>query len=178
MKIDTHQGEIEIINEPTYTFGSADNVRMYDVEVCLSREGHISSTHGMLLNGGPKVVIGAAGGASGIHPHTAVAINDRVYVAVGDSVVCLALNSMRVIWSIQVDPATCFGVYYECERSALFSHGELEIARFTEDGKIIWSTSGADIFSERFNLEADAVSATDFNGSVYSFDYETGRRLV
>lgn len=178
MKIDTQQGEIEIVNEPTYTFGSADNVRKYSFEVCLSREGHISSIHGVLLNGDPKVVIGAAGGASGIHPHTAVVIADRVYVAVGDSVVCLSLDPMQVIWSTQVDSATCFGVYYDRKRSALLSHGELEIARFSKDGEIIWSASGADIFSEGFSLEADAISATDFNGAVYNFDYETGRQFV
>lgn len=178
MKLDTRQGEVEIVNEPTYTFRSMDNTRKYQVEVDLARDGYMSSVHGVLLNGEPLVVIGAGGGASGVHPHSAIAIDDQIYVAVGDSVVCLSLAPLQIVWSTQVDSATCFGVHYQRERSALLTHGELEIARIDGAGKIVWRASGADIFSEGFNLERDAAMAVDFNGDVYRFDYETGDLLV
>lgn len=52
--------------------------------------------------------------------------------------------------------ATCLGVYFEGRTGALISHGELEIARFSAEGAILWRRPGADIFTGAFALNGSA----------------------
>ena len=68
-------------------------------------------------------------------------------------------------------------MYHLPEHDCLISHGELEIARVSLDGDIVWSESGKDIFSEGFRLVGDFVEAVDFNHKVYRFNIATGRPL-
>lgn len=84
------------------------------------------------------------------------------------------LRPFEIKWCAQVDAATCFGIYFDTQHNALISHGELEIARLLPDGAILWSRSGADIFSEGFSMLPGYVEAIDFNGQTYRFGYETG----
>jgi hypothetical protein len=79
-----------------------------------------------------------------------------------------------MIWSVKVDSATCFGIYFDENHSAFISHGELEIARLSAVGKIIWRQSGADVFSERFALHPQFIEVIDFNRQTYRFRYEDG----
>lgn len=116
------------------------------------------------------MVFGAGGGCSSVHEHSAVVLGDDLYLAVGDSIVCLDLGKLELVWAASVDPATCFGIHYDSSRDALISHGELEIARVSKDGKVVWASSGADIFSEGLTLESEFIQAIDFNGKVYRFD--------
>lgn len=177
MEMDTRYGLIEIVDEPTYSFGSADNTRRYDQEIRLA-DGCISSIHGVHLNGDGVVIVGAGGGCSAVHKHSASIVDDRLYLAVGDSVACLSLEfGPKLLWSAQTDMATCFGVYWVERQRALFSHGELEITRLSTDGVIVWQTSGADIFSEGFRLFPDYIETVDFNQAVYWLDYATGEVL-
>jgi outer membrane protein assembly factor BamB len=174
MRIDSHAGTIEVIDEPAYSFGSADNTRNYRFAKNLAPRDRPSSVHGLLLNGEPLAVFANGGGASSVHEHSSVYVNGSLYVAVGDSVVCLNLSPFDYKWSVQVDSATCFGIYYDERHRALISHGELEIARISEDGRLLWSVSGADIFSEKFSLLPQFVEVLDFNGQTYRFQYERG----
>jgi hypothetical protein len=167
-------GEVKIVNEPNYTFGSQDNVRRYAQEENLQTVYTPSSIHGVFLNGEAVVVFGAAGGCSSVHKHSALVLNSKLLLAVGDSVVCFSLNDLKLDWASLVDDATCFGIYYEPQRMALISHGELEIARLDDNGKILWSSSGADIFSEGVRLEEEYIVATDFNQRSYRINYDTG----
>lgn len=167
-------GEITIVDEPAYAFGSAANVRQYAQEMNLQPLYAPTSVHGMFLNDVPVAVFGAAGGCSAVHEHSAVVLNFKLYLAVGDSVVCFAYGDRTLTWASVVDGATCFGIYYEPKRACLISHGELEVARLDESGNVLWSSSGADIFSEGFRLEEEFVLVTDFNKRDYRFSYETG----
>ncbi|SDY92354.1 hypothetical protein [Nitrosomonas sp. Nm33] len=160
MRITTEVGTIELVNEPVYSFGSADNVRGYLFAKNLATQ----SIHGILLNGEPVAVLGCDGSGSVVHEHSAVYTNGFLYVAVGNCVVCIQLNPFAFKWSVQADTATCFGVYFEGRRRALISHGELEIARLSESGEVLWSASGADIFTEGISLLPECVEAVDFNG--------------
>lgn len=178
MRITSPAGTIEIVNEPTYSFGSSDNVRAYPLERHLAPGSGMSSIHGVLLNGVPMAVFANGGGASGIHDNSAVFVNGLLYLAVGGSVVCMSVSPMDVRWSLQVDSATCFGVHYDQTRDAFLSHGELEIARFSEAGAILWSSSGADVFSEDFALRSDFIEAIDFDHRTYRFRYEDGLPLA
>jgi hypothetical protein len=177
MKLNTDFGLIDIVNERAYTFGSADNVRTYVFEKNLSKEARPTSIHGIILDTKPLAVFGA-GGASGVHDRSAILVKDRLYLAVGDQVVCISPKPFQFNWAVQTDPAACFGVYFEPKHTALISHGELEISRFSEHGKILWSVSGADIFSEGFELLPICIKAIDFNGQIYCFSYENGKDIV
>lgn len=166
---------VKLVNEPTYSFGSADNPRRYDTEIDLTGGCQASSIHGLIIDDRPTLIIGDSGGASGVHEHSLLFLDSQIYVAVGAHVVCLTLGSEHPDWTLEIDEATCFGLYYAPEHDALISHGELEIARFSRDGKILWSEGGADIFSEGISLHGDCIEAIDFDRRSYFFDYATGK---
>lgn len=174
MRLQTPAGIVQIIDEPTHSIGSGDNVRTYPLEVELAPGSRATSTHGVLLEDEPIAVFSNAGGASGIHDHSAVFRNGLLYLAVGDRIACFSLQPTKLIWSTEVDSATCFGIYFDEPHGAFISHGELEIARLSEDGVVLWRESGADVFSEGFALLADCIEAVDFEKRVYRFSYEDG----
>lgn len=125
-----------------------------------------------------SVQLALRGGCSAVHPRSAAVASDRIFVAVGDHVVCLSLTVPHpLLWTTRVDDATCFGVYWDESRQAIFSHGELQIMRLAADGEPVWSVSGADVFSEGFSLYEDYVEAVDFDYRVYRFDYECGELI-
>ena len=78
--------KITLRDEPSYAFGSVDNERSYPNEWLIEKEYRPSSNHGVLLGGEPFAVIGAGGGASGIHRHSLLQIEDSAYIAVGDQI--------------------------------------------------------------------------------------------
>lgn len=174
MLIACHAGHIELIDEPAYTFGSTDNVRRYGFSKHLDNEYGPTSIHGVLLNGEPLAIFGDSGGCSAIHAHSAVVLGDLIFFAVGRHVVCFRPEPFEYMWALQTDSATCFGVHYDRTRHALLSHGELEIARFTKEGLLLWSASGADIFTEGFVLGPQFVEVRDFEGENYRFNYADG----
>lgn len=171
--LDTHAGRVTIVDEPTYSFRSADNLRTYDTEIRLD-DTNLTSVHGVRTDRKWSTVIGASGGRSTVHRHSAIDVDGRLYLAVGDQVVCLNLATGATEWSRRVDPATCFGVYWDSFHEALIIHGELQISRLSLTGDEIWSAGGADIFSEGFRCLRNGIQVIDFNQSVYLFDYRTG----
>jgi hypothetical protein len=171
--------ELELIDEPLHSPGSADNVRSYLREYNFNdAEYRPTSRHGLVLREGGDLkescILLAGGGASGVHEHSVVTVGDTCFVAVGDTLCSLALPSLDLLWHRQVDSATCFGVYYSVKHQCLISHGELEIARVNFAGEVAWSSGGVDIFSEGFELHADYVEAVDFNRMVYRLDIANG----
>jgi hypothetical protein len=79
-----------------------------------------------------------------------------------------------MFWSTKVDLATCFGIHFHMPTDTIVSHGELEIARLSDDGVVLWRESGADIFSEGFELLPDGIEVVDFEKRTYRFRYEDG----
>ncbi len=171
----TDAGTVELRNEPAYTFGSADNTRKYRFEWNFTDNRRPSSIHGVVIDGDPLAIFGAGGGASGVHERSLAYTQNVLYVAVGDSVVCLQPKPFLFKWVLKADPATCFGVHFEECNRALISHGELEIVRFSAEGGILWSASGADIFTGAFCLKHDFIEAVDWNGRVYRLSYHDGK---
>ena len=133
-----------------------------------------SSAHALTLDGEPLALFIGSGGATGVHPNSAVHVGGLLYVAICSRVVCVRPKPYELRWAVAADPATCFGVHYDAAHDALISHGELQIARLDDAGRIIWSASGADIFTGAFRLAADAVEVTDFDGRIHRFDYADG----
>jgi|GEM_PF-1533127 len=117
----------------------------------------------------------SGGGASGVHEPSALVRDSRLIVAVGPRVCALRLPSLDLDWSVVVDHATCFGVYYSTKHDCYISHGELEVAQVTLEGIVVWSAGGKDIFSEGFSLHDDLVEVIDFNQEKYHIDIVTGR---
>lgn len=169
--------EISIFDEPLFTEGSVDNPRSYAREYVLERGGW--SRHGVLCHATGRLlgsaIITAGGGISGVHERSLIAQRRRCFVAVGDHVICLQLPDLDLLWSIKADSATVFGLHLGPDREDLVVHGELEISRLTRDGSIVWSQSGADVFSESVSVMEDYVEAIDFNGRHYRFRYADGK---
>lgn len=176
-----HEGSliIEVVNEPTYVFGSHEDRSHYRREEVLgdakfqltSRHGVVSTLRGECL---ASAIFGAAGGASGVHQHSLALVNDRGFLAVGPFVVCIELPTLTTDWVREVDEATCLGVHICPDGHSLISHGELEISQLSVAGDILWQAGGRDIFTGSLSVNASAVLAEDFNGDLYSFDLQTG----
>jgi hypothetical protein len=124
-----------------------------------------------------SVILGANGGASGVHEHSMLLCDAGCFVAVGSCLVQLTLPTLALAWCKEVDSATCFGVYASSDRQALISHGELELARVSFGGEIIWTAGGADIFSEGVEIADGRITTVDFEGRRYVFDEYTGREI-
>ncbi len=169
--------ELSVIDEPTYTFGSTDNVRNYPHEHNLSHSSRPASSHGIFLSGNSLVVFGSSS-LSGIFENSLISLNDLCFFAIGCHVVCFRPDPYEFLWALQTDSVSCFGIYYQPANGALISHGELEIARFSTSGELLWSSSGEDIFTQGFELENEFVTAIDFNNKKYRFDYASGRVYV
>lgn len=175
--------DVEIRNEPTYSFASADKQRSYQHEYGLTGGGYqFTSRHGVRCWKDGEVVgsavLGASGGATGVHDSSAVIARSQCFVAVGPCVAALALPTLALVWSTEVDAATCFGVYSSSDTQALISHGELEVARLTFGGAVVWTAGGADIFTEGFQIDRGVIRVLDFEKRSYNFDEKTGRELA
>jgi len=169
---------VQIVDDPTYTPGSADNLRAYSREYLLTDRHTLSSRHGVIAGeaDGEKqaIIILAGGGGSTVHIHSALIVGDRLFIAVGNLISCLMLPSLELDWQCVVDTATCFGVYYSPENDCLISHGECEVARISMSGLVEWSASGKDIFTEGFQLFSDRIEVIDFNHEQYRVGITNG----
>lgn len=174
MEYGTDRYIVQLIDEPTYTFNSTDNLRVYDREYVFTNEpSTITSIHG-IMTGSASAVLGATGGSTSVHRHSVVIVDSRCFVAVGDTACCFSLPSLQLEWHIQVDVVTCFGLYYSQKHHGLFSHGEIHITRLTLEGNIQWSVSGKDIFTEGFRLLEDHIEAVDFGNEPYRIEIVSG----
>lgn len=178
MNLITPYGEVTVVNEPTYTFGSADNVRTYPFAKLLTKSTWPVSVHGLLLDGQPLAVFGATGGATGIHEHSALWLNDSLLLAICDSVVSIRLEPFELRWVLRVDGATCFGVHFHQPSASLLSHGELSMTRLTEAGAMVWQSEGYDIFTGSLVLDDEFICVEDFEGYEHRFRYLDGVRVV
>lgn len=169
---------VEMQDESEYSFGSTDNVRQYSHELLLGKVYRPTSIHGLVcIEAGERrgsVVLGVGGGATGVHGHSVALLETRCYVAVGDEIVCLAVPELSLLWHVQADQVTCFGVYLDASASFLIVHGEMEISKLSLDGEKIWGYGGRDIFTGDLTLTSGSVLVTDFDGQQYSIDLENG----
>lgn len=178
MRWERGQYVIELTDEPSYSFGSADNARSYEHEYLLEPAYRPSSRHGLACIQEGEVrgsaILGASGGGTGIHEQSCVLLEDRCFVAVGDRVACLSLPNLALLWQAEADGATCFGLYATADEQHVLVHGELEISKRAVGGQKEWGFSGRDIFTGACALTERAVVVTDFSGQRYSIDLERG----
>ncbi|WDI43205.1 hypothetical protein [Bremerella sp. P1] len=176
---------VTIADEPTHSVGSVDNVHAYDHEYHLDdarSEYAVASRHAVQVSDNTKLIatciLLASGGASGVHEHSAIINNEFCIVAVGPFMASLRIPTLELQWATKSDTATCFGVYHSEKHHCYISHGEIEIARVTFGGDIVWRAFGADIFTNGCRLLDDHVHVVDFNDMGYTFDIDTGREVA
>jgi outer membrane protein assembly factor BamB len=155
-----------------------DNLSGFDA-LYLNDDGYKHSMQAIHLHrdGVPlkSILLGADGGGTGVYDNTALLDNYRVVTCCADTVFCLSVAGLDLLWKTKADIATCFAVYQY--QQDYIVHGELEISRLDREGNIIWQVGGADAFvtlegNSAIILYEDSIVAMDFEYSKYVFDYD------
>ena len=175
----TEKYRIEIYDDHTFIEGSTDNFTQYDLIYFDEAEYIFPSVFGIkvfeensLLK---SAVIGSIGGGKSIHETSTILESDRLLVCCSDTIFCLSIPDLNLLWRTQADQATCFEIYKY--QDSYIIHGEIEISRLDKNGKILWQQSGADIFTTikgtgDFELTHNRIIATDWQNGKYFFDYD------
>ena len=171
---------IEVLDEPTYKFGSSDNnfsyTKHYFGDGAIE---HPTSKHGIKIYQGEQIIdnciIIGSGGATGIHENSLLIDNDLLLICCCDTIFCLTLSNFELKWKTQADQITCFQIFKNQDDYII--HGELQIAKLDKNGNIKWVFGGADIFvsidgEEEFKIENDGILLTDFAKTKYKIDFD------
>lgn len=174
----TDKYHIDIYDDPTFTEGAADNTTVYDFVYFDKSKYYFPSVYGIkIFQEGTLIksaVIGSIGGGTAIHDNSTIIESDRLLVCCSDTIFCLSIPDLTLLWHTQADQATCFEIYKY--QDSYIIHGEFEISRLDKDGKILWQRSGADIFTtldgkDNFVITDNYILATDWENRKYKFDF-------
>ena len=171
---------IELIDEPTYKLESSDNNFSYS-KLYFGKDAidYSISKHGVKIYNGEQIIdtciIIGSSGATSVHENSSVIDNDQLLFCCGDTVFCLSLPNLELRWKTQADPITCFQIFKH--QGDYIIHGELQVSKLDNNGKILWEFGGADIFvsiddEESFKIENDGVLLTDFAKAKYKIDFD------
>jgi outer membrane protein assembly factor BamB len=171
---------IEIFDDPTYTFKSADNNHTY-LKHYFSEDEHQYniSKHGIKIYKNEKeinsCIVLASGGTTGIYENSLIVDNGKIVICCCDTIFCFSLPDLELIWKTRADTATCLEIF-KFENDYLV-HGECEITRIDQEGKIIWQFGGMDIFItfKGYNdliILNDCLLLTDWNYAEYKIDFD------
>lgn len=169
---------IEVLDEPTYKFGSSNNnySKHYFGDGALE---YPTSKHGIKIYQDDQVIdsciIIGSGGATGVHKNSSLLDNDQLLLCCCDTIFCVTLPDLELNWKTKADQATCFQIFGH--QGEYIIHGELHVAKIDKDGIIKWKFGGADIFvsidnEEEFKIENDGISLTDFGKTIYKIDFD------
>lgn len=171
---------IEVVDEPTYTHGSADNNFNYSKQYFGDgARNYPASKHGVkVFQNEEKVsscIITGSGGSTGIHQNSSLVDNDQLLICCCNTIFCLTLPDLELKWKTQADPVTCFQIFRHQDNYII--HGEIQITQIDKDGLIKWEFSGTDIFvsiddAEEFTIEKDGILLTDFAKVKYKIDFD------
>ncbi|OCK49493.1 hypothetical protein BA768_09010 [Chryseobacterium sp. CBo1] len=175
----TEKYKITIYSELTFTELSVDNIINYDFIYFEKSEYKFSSIFGIRVYNKDALiksaVIGSDGGETGLHDTSTIIEDDKILICCSDSIFCLSIPYLNLLWQTKADPATCFEIYKYKESYII--HGELQISRLDNDGKILWQQGGQDIFTtpdseNDFLIKDDYIEVTDWENRVYKFDFD------
>lgn len=171
---------IEVLDEPTYKFGSADNNFTYSKHYFGDgATKYPTSKHGIKIYQEDQIIdsciVIGSGGATGIHQNSSILDNEKLLISCCDTIFCLTLPSLELKWKTQADQATCFQIFKQ--QDDYIVHGELQVAKLDKDGKIKWEFGGTNIFvsidnEEEFKIENDGILLTDFGKTKYKIDFD------
>jgi len=172
---------IILFGDNEYTPGSVDNVNTYSHIYFNNAEDKYRppAQHGIKILKGDKeisscILIGE-GGATGVHPNSAVVHANQLAVCCCNTIFCLQLPTLYLAWQVKADWATCFQIFIL--DGDYLVHGECDITRITTAGQIKWQFSGADIFvsmegEQECELLDDRIVLRDFTGMKYVIDFD------
>lgn len=179
MKYTTTKYHIELYEDETFTDDSVDYTNQYDFVYFENSPYQMTSVYGIkVFQDGALIkcaIIGATGGATAIRENSAIIETDRLLICCSDTVFCLSIPDLALLWRQQTDFATCFEIHKY--QDSYIVRGELEISRLNHDGKILWQQGGADIFitvsgEQIFELTTHCITVNDFGNRLYKFDYD------
>jgi outer membrane protein assembly factor BamB len=176
--VDIGRYTVKFDGNPIYKEGSADNPHSYDAIYCDDNDA-FSTQHdiAIFLSGEllKRVLIGSSWGSTTIHKTSYVFEPDRVVICCSDTVFCLSIPDLSLLWKTKADDATCFEIFKY--KSDYIIHGELQISRLSHNGELVWQQSGADIFTTidsngDFLITDNYILATDWEKRIYKFDFD------
>lgn len=180
IRFETSDLTIELLNESIYRVDSVDNMFSYTKQYSSSDGSQVSSSKiGIKIYQHKEIVdsciIIGIGGVSAITQYSYIIASENILICCGDSVFCLSLPSLELVWNMKLDDITCFQIF-KCEDDFLI-HGEIEITRIDTEGKIKWKFSGKDIFvsltqEKAISILPDGVLLTDFEQTKYKIDFD------
>ena len=131
---------IEVLDEPTYKFGSADNNFNYSKHYFGDgAKEYPTSKHGIKIYQDYQIIdsciIIGSGGATGVHQNSSLLDKDQLIICCCETIFCLTLPELELKWKTQADQATCFQIFKQEDDYII--HGELQVAKLDKFGKII-----------------------------------------
>ncbi|WNB17761.1 hypothetical protein [Marivirga arenosa] len=169
---------IELFIDDNYSEDSNDNLISYDKVHLIKSELLFSTKIGLKIHENDKTIssaiIGSDGGGTGIDKNSHIIEDDRIAVCCSDSIFCLSIPELNLIWKTQADQSSCFEIFKFNESYII--HGEMEISRLDLSGEVMWKRSGADIFTtekgtDDFEITESYIKATDWENRIYKFDF-------
>jgi outer membrane protein assembly factor BamB len=174
--LDTYQ--IEIYEDSTFIQDQPVNKHPYDFVYLNASEYQYTSVYGVKLYSGDQLlksaIIGSDNGETVIHKTSVIVEKNRLLVCCSDTVFCLSIPDLDLLWRTKADDITCFEIYgYQ---DSYIIHGECEISRLDNDGNILWQQGGDDIFitldgMDDLVITDNHIMATDWNNKKYKFDF-------
>ena len=169
--------QVELLNESDYNPDSKNQLNKYLKNYLTDSDFKLPTKIGIKVfekgNEINSAIIGAEGGATRLHETSQIIESNRILICCCDSIFCLDLPTLNLNWKTKVDIATAFEIV-KIENGFII-HGELEITRIDNDGKIIWQNGGADIFVSQngnndFEVKDNVVKATDWENRIYKWN--------
>jgi len=178
ISVEIGEFKAELFDE-IYSSDSADNINKFDFEY-LDIDGSYAEQVGIKLYKDDAIfksaIISAFGGGTTVHKTSFVTEADRIIICCADTVFCLSIPDLSLLWKTKADTATCFEIFKL--PTDYIVHGELDITRLGHDGRILWQQSGGDIFTtlhstnDDFIITDDYILATDWENRKYKFDFD------
>ena len=173
------QYQIDIYHDETFQQASADNSHHYDHVYFDSSEYILPTMFGIKVYRDEELVttaiVGSIGGGTTNHDKATIFEADRFLICCSDTVFCLSIPDLSLLWKTKADEATCFEIFKY--QDSYIVHGEMEITRLDRNGNIQWQQNGADIFTTldgqgNFKLTDDYIIVTDWQNRKYKFGYD------
>lgn len=185
MRLTSPPYRIVLDDDPTYTFGSADNLHAYGQVYRLDErlDHHSSRLAARVISTEDdsevaSCILGTARGCISIHEHLAVINGPTLIIAAGVHLVSLQLPTLDMNWKTETDTSICIGIYHASEQRCYISQGGASVARVAYDGRIEWTDGGSDFNFDGFEVSAKHVTAVDCQNVVYVWDIRTGKLLL
>jgi len=176
--LDFENYQIKQYEENDYRVESPDNWYKYS-KVYLNENEFVSSTLiGIQIIEKDRVIsdclIGADGGTSGIHTNSTTFSQGGLIIYCSYTVFKLSLPYLNLNWKTIADAENCFAIY-KLDKDFVV-HGELEISRLDNEGKIGWKQPGKDIWTtaeglDDFTMHDDYILATDWEYDIHKFEF-------